>query len=345
MQATQLRDHTQAKTKGTRERISSVRSTTKRQNNGTQSLLETKYLSETDSLSKHSDRKRANRYIARRYEKCGFTRKAEKLRKCHSKIHRDRCQCGQYERYYGTNSCNSRLCPICSRRKSEIKSRGYGAVIRSDFEQGKFNYSYHLVLTYRNTEHLTGDYIKDMRTFRSRLSKQTAVYGGLQSLEIKKGRNGKFNVHWHVLLLTNEHLAETSTGRVMLYVRQRIADLWESVAGKGNRVIEIKPFDVSDIHELTKYVTKVQDIEAMSDGMFTELTRFIEGKRLFSPFGKLYNRRADIDALQDESVDECCPHCGSTDLIHESFIYRPSKGVFVKNGAMVFHARFEVQRE
>lgn len=171
---------------------------------------------------------------------------------------------------HSANFCKTRLCPMCSWRRS-LKIYGQASKVM-DYVQEKYNYKYlFLTLTVRNCY---GKDLKEtidelMRAFNKMNQRKVfkqSVKGYFRSLEVTYNRKrDDYHPHFHLILAVNKSYFDDSDYYIS---HAKWMDLWKSCLGVDyNPTVDIRRVkggsgkDVSgkDIAEITKYTVKSAD--------------------------------------------------------------------------------------
>jgi hypothetical protein len=208
-------------------------------------------------------------------------------------------QCRRIRRFY--NRCEISHCPMCQARLARERA---GTV---EWWTQRIDQPKHIVLTVRNTDQLTNDYVRWFKHCWSRLRRSSfaaAWQGGFYSLEVTNEGHG-----WHL------HLHALIDAR---WVDQKeLAIRWANIVGQDFAIVKVKDVRGSDyIREVTKYTVKGNDLAAWSAPDIAAYIDAMAGVRSFGVFGKLYSQRTAwrkwLDTLQAEKP--AC-ECGCTTAI------------------------------
>lgn len=176
---------------------------------------------------------------------------AERLGHCGDFVYVAKCRnCGS-SHFVGFNRCRSRYCVNCSR----VKALAYFRQIMQRIQENNVKYAYMLDLTLRNMDDLVDMVslmLKYWRKFYNGKSVRSVFVkrfsGWFRSMEIKKGKgSGKWHVHWHVLLVSDEYSRDYDW----------IKDEWKRITnGEGSVWIEgVSPL-YKGVLEVCKYILK-----------------------------------------------------------------------------------------
>ena len=153
------------------------------------------------------------------------------------------------------------------------------------------------------------------------------IIAGCGRIEIKKGKDGLWNMHIHCLCDAIRH-----------YSRSEIKEFeraWDKITGDSYIVkIQDKTSDAGAVDECIKYVCSFKDVLEMAPAELREFSSAIYDRNLFVRFGQINSRhnmfkfkyQAIVDALarRDElaKIEACkCPRCGGTDdIIYMDFM-------------------------
>lgn len=226
--------------------------------------------------------------------------KATPLRDCHTSETFCHClNCGAVQTWL--NRCDRFYCPLCCQRLAYRRKKSIEAWAET-IDQPK-----HLVLTARNREHISNEYVKHFKTNLSKLRRLklcSGWRGGLSSLEVTNEGKG-WHLHAHLLVDVDWlHISNISVAWAKL-VRQDFA----IVAVRDCR-------EKSYLKEICKYAVKGSELASWSGRSAREYIDAMTGVRQFAVFGSLYKDRALRNQIAAElTPDKCsCPKCASTHL-------------------------------
>jgi hypothetical protein len=192
----------------------------------------------------------------------------------------------------GAHQCNSRICPRCARRRGiRLASDMAGALALIegwgwDHERTRF-----ATLTIENTESANEGIDRVMEAWHRTLATKTwgrLIAGGFRAVEVKPGKNGKWNVHLHAILYL-------WTPAVPYRL---IRDAWDKAAG-GNynqrfdtlrnkaRAHKGESKASAAARYLVKYLVKHEELKGTRrmPGGLPHFLGAIEGRRLFGAWG------------------------------------------------------------
>lgn len=284
------------------------------------------------------DRKRSAVDMSKRFKRIGLENKGRKIGQCSDLVVKRSFSCGHASVVRQTGNalayrCKQKLCPICDHARSVKLSNRLGNALASYVKQ-KGLYTYHLVLTFRNSDQLP-DYAR-IRKLARRLFDRKAkgrrdfwnrygYHGALMNFETTVDKQGRYHPHFHILLITERpiELIETGEheGEFQNRVNQEVSDLWHKITG-DSYIVKGKAFEFSGMFEMVKYMTKgVKDIP---DSQLYDLVKWSEGKRFLSLIGKLYANEElqELIANEGEQHDqETCPECGCNEYVDIPLLY------------------------
>jgi len=242
--------------------------------------------------------------LADKLEQAGLHKYAQRIRECHTRWTAARCKhCGK--RYIWPNHCDLRFCPHCQHRLSLRRQRELEWwVIR--LRQPK-----HIVLTVRNTEKLTPEYMKWFKQCLARLRRRKIARewrAGIYAIEVTNESRG-WHVHLHLLVETP-------------WVDQReLAKVWAEIVGQDFAIVWVSKADKQGVaKEVMKYVVKGSQMAKWSPDEIRQYVESIESVRLFGRFGDLHGAEAEWRReIELEEQREFTCECGSTefDYLHD----------------------------
>jgi hypothetical protein len=215
------------------------------------------------------------RSIAAKLWESGRNDLATPLELCHTSETSCHClDCGAVQRWW--NRCDRFYCPMCIsklvfRRRQSIQAWSEAIT------QPK-----HVVLTARNTAHLSHNHVK---YFKNQLGKLRRAQchnnwrGGLCSLEVTNEGRG-WHLHCHLLVDTD--WVDTGT----------LATTWARLVQQDFAVVSVR--DTRDgryLQEVTKYAVKGSQLASWSGIEEAEFIDAMTGVRQFSVFGSLFKDR------------------------------------------------------
>ena len=193
--------------------------------------------------------------------------------------------------FVAVKRCHHRLCPDCA------PIRGLRLFEAHKRMLGRPNLK-HLVLTFKNVEHLTPEYIDYMNNcfskFRRRKILRRSWRGGVKAFEITYSKQTGFHPHIHALV-DGGYVPQDVLSKMWLDITGDSSVVWISRAKKSKQIL--------------KYILKPgEDIWDNTEAL-RELLIAIESRHFVSGWGKHY--RVTEKFLLPEQV---CPYCGSTAL-------------------------------
>jgi len=219
---------------------------------------------------------------------------AGKMATCATEEQFRRCtNCGKRTQFW--NRCELFFCPICQPRLSREKKESIEWWTR-EIKQPK-----HVVLTVRNRNDLTWNYIRFLKAALARLRRQkvfTAAKSGMWSMEVTNEGQG-WHVHFHLLV------------EARWIDSMELARNWAKCVGQDIAIVKVKDCRQGDyLREVMKYAAKGSDISGWSGAKIAEFITAMRSNRTFGVFGDLYGKRTEwrewIESIQDyQPICEC----------------------------------------
>jgi hypothetical protein len=242
------------------------------------------------------------RSIAAKLRQVGFLEAATTLDQCHTRETFCHClDCGQVQALF--NRCDRFYCPMCVQKLAYRRKLSVQAWAEA-ITQPK-----HVVLTARNTTHLTKTYVKWFKANLSklrRLKSNTHWRGGLISLEVTNEGRG-WHLHSHLLVDCDWIQAAD------------LAQQWARLVSQDFAIVKVKSTqDRAYLQEVTKYAVKGSEEAHWRPGDIWEFIEAMTGVRQFSVFGTLFKDRALRSKILEELTPEpnACKKCASTHLTY-----------------------------
>lgn len=213
------------------------------------------------------------------------------------------CKCCGHVRVFPLR-CNLRWCPLCVPILSWRRQR------KVELWAGMVRNPKHVVLTARNAETLTRDYV---RTFGKRLGQLRrsklfrSVKAGCQSLELTNEGRG-WHLHAHLLL------------DVPFLPADELARKWAKLVGQNFAIVKVKDVSGSTayVRELTKYVAKGNAVASWSAEEIVTYIRAFDGVRTFRAFGNFMTPEVREFVANAMKKPYACESCGSHELVTDS---------------------------
>jgi hypothetical protein len=217
--------------------------------------------------TKHTRSQRARERLRTKEHLLGLARElhegelADKLDRCHSRL--SVLTCGRHiARIIPNFTCEFRLCPDCSRRRSRKLQSKYLPPMQAFVLHNKVT-PVHLVLTQTHRKETRKQSAARIRNSFTKLTRRSFwkdnFKGGTWSLEFTKDKNGLHHTHLHIIgfrrtffaveLLRAEWLAVTGDSHV-LNLKQRIEDIasWlQEVVKYFSKPLDIRGFGADDL--------------------------------------------------------------------------------------------------
>lgn len=212
---------------------------------------------------------------------------AGKMAECHTIETFKRCTgCRKLSKFF--NRCELFFCPVCAPRLSRERKQAV------EWWSKQITQPKHLVLTVRNTDSLSKEYVQFLKAQLSKLRRSKvfkAVKGGFYSLEVTNEGRG-WHVHFHLLI------------DAPWLCMPDVSQAWAKLVGQDFAICKIKDCRGADyLAEVTKYAVKGSELAKWSGETIANFITSFEGVRFFGVFGSLYAKRTLwsewIKALQD----------------------------------------------
>ena len=242
---------------------------------------------------------RTARLLVEKLRAAGLNDYAQKIQNCHTKWTAARCKhCGK--RYAWPNHCDLRFCPHCQHQLSLKRQRELEWWV-IQLRQPK-----HVVLTVRNTEKLTPDYMRWFKGCLTRLRRRKIArewQAGIYAIEVTNESRG-WHVHCHMLVEAP-------------WIDQReLAKTWAQIVGQDFAIVWVGKADKTTVaKEVMKYVVKGNEMVNWTPEEIRQYIQSIESVRLFGRFGDLHGAeeqwKREVELA--ESREFMC-ECGSTEF-------------------------------
>jgi hypothetical protein len=237
---------------------------------------------------------------------------ADKLQRCHSRV--SVLTCGRHVAQIIPNfTCEFRLCPDCSRRRSRKLQNKYLPMM-SAFLLHRRVTAVHLVLTQTHRPESRKQSAKRIKDSFTRLQRrvfwQKHFKGGTWSLEFTKDKKGLHHTHLHIIGFRRE-----------FFDIELLRGEW-LVATGDSHVLHLKPIlDIATgLQEVVKYVSKPLDVRRFGAEDLKEFLG-LKNMRMFGTFGEFRDfckgfepsdneGISDLESLSRNLVEGCaCPMC------------------------------------
>jgi diadenosine tetraphosphate (Ap4A) HIT family hydrolase len=241
---------------------------------------------------------------------------ADKIQRCYSRL--AVLTCGRHIAQVIPNfTCEFRLCPDCSRRRSRKLQNKYLPMMRAFVSQNHVK-PVHLVLTQTHKKETRKQSINRLKDAFKKLQRRAFwkenFKGGTWSLELTKDKKGLHHAHFHIIGF-----------RRKFFDIELLRGEWLAVTGDSH-VLNLKPIlDIaSGLREVVKYVSKPLDIRRFGAedlreflglknmrmfGTFGEFREFCKG---FDPSDDDDDDASELDGLSRDLVEGCaCPKCAA----------------------------------
>lgn len=236
----------------------------------------------------HFERECLRDQVAKNLSETEFDDQAVALAGCHTQKTVQQCQgCKGVKIYF--NHCDLRICPICQPRLAHQRQ---DEITWWTHQVGQPK---HVVLTVRNTETLTKEYVRWFKESWNKLRRSKfarAWKGGMFSLEVTKESQG-WHLHLHALI--DAKWIDSS----------ELAKLWASIVGQDFSIVKVKDCRGKDyLQEVAKYAVKGTDLAKWAKTDLVAFMRAFDGVRTFGTFGTLYRRKKEFKAWREEVLSE-----------------------------------------
>ncbi len=238
---------------------------------------------------------------------------SDKIDRCHSRL--SVLTCGRHiARIIPNFTCEFRLCPDCSRRRSRKLQNKYLPMMRAFIQRNNVK-PVHLVLTQTHRKETRKQAIKRVRDSFTKLQRRIFwkefFKGGTWSLETTKDKKGFHHAHLHIIAF-----------RRKFFDIGLLRDEWVAVTGDSH-VLNLKPIEdiASGLREVVKYVSKPLDIRRFDAADLKEFLG-LKNMRMFGTFGEFRDfcrsfdlsadetAVSDLESLARDLVEGCaCPQC------------------------------------
>jgi hypothetical protein len=239
---------------------------------------------------------------------------ADKLERCHSRL--SVLTCGRHiARIIPNFTCEFRLCPDCSRRRSRKLQNKYLPAM-SAFMLHRRVTAVHLVLTQTHRKENRKQSAKRIKDSFTKLQRRgfwkEHFKGGTWSLEFTKDRNGLHHTHLHIIGF-----------RRKFFDIELLRGEWLAATGDSH-VLNLKPIKdiAAGLQEVVKYVSKPLDIRRFGAEDLKEFLG-LKNMRMFGTFGEFRDfckdfepsdndgdEVTDLESLVRDLVEGCaCPKC------------------------------------
>jgi hypothetical protein len=262
--------------------------------------------SDLTCVSTGTSRHAVHTSVYRAFRRLGLFRKAENFIECGERIFELECEhCGYKKRV--VFHCKLRICPRCAWLKQKVLMDKYlpyvehlakhikdlRAKMRGRIPRIGLR---HVTLTIKNVDDLAAGVDKLRNAFvnlRHQLYYKARILGGIYGVESPVGRDGKWNVHLHLLYYG------------YFIPQAKLSDDWERLTG-GSRVTDIRyVYDAfRGLDYVLKYITK--GIQSDGDPGVDKLVEFVaalENVRLVQAFGCFLGKIEKPEPFK-------CPDCG-----------------------------------
>ena len=202
---------------------------------------------------------------------------AEPLKECHTSQGWAECKGCKATRTFW-NRCDRFYCPSCQPRLARERFESLEWWTKT-ISQPK-----HVVLTVRNVDAISQQYIRWLKSCRVRLIRRKIARnwkGGLWSMEVTNEGKG-WHVHLH--LLVNAQWIDNA----------ELARQWADLVGQDFAIVKVKDCRSADyLREVTKYAVKGSELAKWTGEQITHFVNAFTGGKNFGVFGELYGKRTE----------------------------------------------------
>lgn len=232
--------------------------------------------------------------VARAFVAAGKDSKADSFLRCGEQVYTLECeQCGHRQKV--AYNCKLRVCSRCGWAKTAALMKKYLPYVKSLAATPK--YLRRMDLTLKNVDDL-GEGVKEIRECFTRLRhKKDYVFdfdGGIYGIEAVPGKDGKWNIHMHVLYAGQ-------------FIRQeRLSADWWALTGDSMVIwVRLVRDPEKSLRYVLKYIAKgVENPEDLTEEQLAEFVLVLENIRLIQAFGCFMGNMARKQPFR-------CPKCGS----------------------------------
>jgi len=183
--------------------------------------------------------------------------------------------------------CGLRICPECSKRRASKLYRRYLKIFKSLLGKGILSL---LTLTVRNCDSISQGLEKlkkGWEKFRRRSYFKSRVLGGIFVVEVKIGKDGKYNLHAHILLVHRwfgvPRLQEVKHLRIperLKYTKgiESYADLLKPRKGIGQIVLSVIWENITG-----DYVVDIRRVRSLKNGLGYVIKYLLKPPKFPSP--------------------------------------------------------------
>ena len=186
------------------------------------------------------------------------------------------------------NRCDKRHCPCCAHRLARERQESIQWWAES-IKQGK-----HVVLTVRNSDLLTSERIRWLKSRLARLRRQKVCAnwrGGCWSLEVTNEARG-WHLHFHLLVDAD------------WIDKPALDEAWRKLLGQDVVITHVKDARDQDyVREVAKYLVKPSVMAAWSGQQIGIFIRAFAKNRTFGVFGTLHKARSEWKAFKDAHIN------------------------------------------
>lgn len=219
--------------------------------------------------------------VAAKLKEVGCWDIAETLDGCHSAQSWAQCNgCAKVRTFW--NRCDNFFCPACQPTLSRERAESI------EFWTHYVKQPKHVVVTARNTDHLTFRQVKWFKACIAKLRRRKFAKnwrGGCWSLEVTNEERG-WHLHAHILVDADWVDAV------------QLSQQWAKLVGQDFAIVSVKDCRGKDyLREVTKYACKGSELAKWTGPQIAEFIHAFQRQRTFGVFGSLYGKRSDWAAF------------------------------------------------
>ena len=230
----------------------------------------------------------------------GEHEQADKYQRCHGKALVIACKNQHIAKIIPDFSCENRLCPYCSRKRSSRLLHKYLPAVVA-FPAVSHTQPVHLVLTQAHRKETLREAVKRLtghfKALRRRSIWNEHFKGGMFAVEFTIGRDGLYHAHLHILAF-----------RTRFFNVQLLKDAWLAITGDSTnlRLDRITGDHRAGVREVLKYAVKPASIADFTVQHFRDFMA-MENQNMFGTFGD-FRKFAREYKPDPETLSTLFPH-------------------------------------